>query len=380
MPLMPDGRIKFGYTELISFCSKNQGMTPRLRALSIGDTSGTVEVHTNFGGRFIYANVYPNTAEMTDWTNNILPTTDLGLTVEGWDKHVTPKAGPQPIEYAMGNCAYEGPTDVECGRIGAASFLGTPTSGFTLTGIAQDGATALMDLCYARIVPSFNRTITQAGYPLLVSAGTTIGTLKITYNGGTPVDNVAANTAGVVVHGGAAGVLTLTTGVIPAVLPLTDTVKTGAVTSTSNPAIAYARWAIPEELSLNGIAAEWQAMPRFSMFEIDTGFYTNVNDETTWHRMGGFTLADQGITIAGDNNTPIPMPPGGTWASATIYPMLPISFDASGAPFVDMTGAGTYYQQYIRIKAQRFFALPKDTAGNEIRPYMDMDFDLTRKK
>jgi hypothetical protein len=172
---------------------------------------------------------------------------------------------------------------------------------------------------------------------------------------------------------------------------------TGAAGDDS-PVVSYHVYPIVADLSLNAVAAEWQNVPRFTQIEVDTGFYLDAADESTFCRMGGFTLANQGITLAGTNHQPIKMPPGGTWASANLYPQLPIlmdgatpQMDGEGIPLVDHAlgadllahlGAGTTIiaNLIVRLKIKRTRPCELDANSAEIRPYIDVDWDMTRKK
>jgi hypothetical protein len=171
---------------------------------------------------------------------------------------------------------------------------------------------------------------------------------------------------------------------------------TGAA-SDSNPIYSYHDYQIPGALTLGDIAAEWESLPRFTALETDTGFYLTVGDQSTFKRMGGFTLDGQGITLCGTNTMPAKMPPGGIYATVDLVPQVPIKM-ASGQPVVGTDGipevdyavaSGDYtnlfngtaaiFPLFLRVKATRTRPCETDATG-EIRPYVDIDWDLTRKK
>lgn len=107
--------------------------------------------------------------------------------------------------------------------LGIAAFQGTTTTNTkgtnntstTITGLAQDGS----------------NEVTTGSYNLVATAGTTVGTMKLVYNGGLAVDNIVASAIGVQIHGGLGGILTLTVGTIPVSFPQTDVV---AISNTYN--------------------------------------------------------------------------------------------------------------------------------------------------
>lgn len=169
--------------------------------------------------------------------------------------------------------------------------------------------------------------------------------------------------------------------------------------SDSNPITSYHHWQIPGNLTLGDLAAEWENLPRFTTFSTNTGFYLDPTDQSTWYRMGGFTLnGGVGVTLCGSNTNPAKMPPGGVFATVDLVPQVPILMssgtpvlDTNGIPTVDTATGGTLYSHivagttvvfnlYIRVSVIRTRPCDLDASSVEIRPYVDLDFDLTRKK
>lgn len=171
---------------------------------------------------------------------------------------------------------------------------------------------------------------------------------------------------------------------------------TGAATDT-NPIVSYHTYQIPAALTLGDVAAEWMNLPRFTAIETDTGFFATDGDNSSWNRMGGFTYDGQGITLAGSNTNPAKMPPGGIFATVDLVPQVPIEMSSGspviggdGVPVVDMTvvegnpanlmsGASKLFNLFIRVKITRTRPCDLDASNNEIRPYIDIDWDLTKK-
>lgn len=173
---------------------------------------------------------------------------------------------------------------------------------------------------------------------------------------------------------------------------------TGAA-SDSNPITSYHHWQIPANLTLGDLAAEWESLPRFTTFSTNTGFYLDPTDQSTWYRMGGFTLnGGVGVTLCGTNTNPAKMPPGGVFATVDLVPQVPIIMasgtpvlDTNGIPTIDKSTGSTLYSHimggttvvfdlYIRVTVIRTRPCDLDANNAEIRPYVDLDFDLTRKK
>jgi hypothetical protein len=109
---------------------------------------------------------------------------------------------------------------------------GTTHTDAAIVSVVQDGATVL--------VPGV--------YDLHGVAGTGGGTLKLTWNGGAAVDNIAANTAGVVLHGGVAGQLTVNVGAIPGAFPVDDLVDVTKVVDYTAPALNTVKDAVYDAL------------------------------------------------------------------------------------------------------------------------------------
>lgn len=242
------------YSQLKNFAADNLGYTSKIRyhqqakgyllTLKVDDITYESYIH-------------PEGTADSNWSDfniNIKPILDTGLTAEGWIKAPNAVAGQQPIEYAMGHCAFEIQTDSEIGY--------TP--------------------------------------------------------------------------------------------------------SESSGHVHYERYQIKETLNLSSVNAAWLSVPRFTTINMDTGFYIDESQESTFQRLGGFTL-NEGITLAGDNPVGISYPPESTWASAEIY------------PFVNIPGLGEK-QLYIRIRVERKRTCFLDSSSNQIKPYIDIDFNFTRKK
>jgi hypothetical protein len=347
------------YAQFKAVALSMDGLHARIRPVPHGKG---LQLYLLDSGIDVVTYIHPGTDDWTDYSAGLGLSLDSGRTSEGYLKAPNVKAGPQPIAYAMDASVFELPTDADAGRDGTVS-KSTNNTLLTITANAQDGQTPRVDNCYVQIMDIDSFVVIRPGYELKVEAGTDANTLKITYNGGTPVDNVDPNTTGVVVNGGAAGQLTLSTGNIPGTLPQSDWVKVKVATSKDNPLLAYVRWDIPEILRMGGIAASWQNVPRFTRVQCDTGFYFNQADETTFYRLGGFTMND-GISLAGTFDGTAAYPPGGGWTAADIFPTATVP------------GIGEV-ELFIRLAITRNRAC-ETSGGNEIRPYVDLDFDLTR--
>lgn len=142
-------------------------------------------------------------------------------------------------------------THAAVGRANWPDAFNPPIENYAATPAAWKATNyTLVAIVAASIVQDGVTAIANGLYNLTVDAGTSAGTLKLTYNAGAAVDNVAPNTVAVQLHGGAAGTITVNVGALPGTLPQTDsvTVAFGLDNEIGRMAVTAINYLIPDPL------------------------------------------------------------------------------------------------------------------------------------